>query len=578
MNHLSNTKLFCGFLAIALTFCFVHKSTAHFIWVYADDGKIKVVFGEGLEPDQAQFLDGLSGMKVFSVKEGNHAALELTKQTDGGEGWFEVPLEKAGNAVDLSCEYGVFGRGDRSMFLDYCAKYILFDGQTDTKKVANKLKLDIVPQRVDGKLKLTAYFDGKPLSGAEITAYQLESHSVDATTSDNGSVLIEPATRYVIRAKHVIAEAGEHDGQKFDEKRFYCTLVLDLPGTQSDVVKTNTQMSDSHEANETTLKPVDADLADLPLGLTSFGATILDDKIYVIGGKEGKAHSYAKSYQNRSVFSLNINSESPEWTTVGECLGLQGLAIVGYNGKLYRIGGLEARNAEGEEHDLHSVADFVEFNPDTKEWRELPKLPAGRSSFDACLVGSTIYVVGGWTMSGKEESTWCTDALSFDLNDPEAKWESFETPFKVRALAVRACNDKLYALGGIVEKGGPTAKMHIFDLKKKEWSEGPDIPAEGSMKAFGCSSAVVDNNLLVSTYDGGIYKLNADGKSWARIHELETSGRFFHQMLPIKEAQFVLVGGAHMEVGKIQETEVFEVLPTADKDVAQLKKEHAHKH
>ena len=57
------------------------------------------------------------------------------------------------------------------------------------------------------------------------------------------------------------------------------------------------------------LKAVETDLADFPKGMTSFGATVVGNQIYVIGGKSGKAHAYAKSYQNQDVFSLAIDGE-----------------------------------------------------------------------------------------------------------------------------------------------------------------------------------------------------------------------------------------------------------------------------
>ena len=66
---------------------------------------------------------------------------------------------------------------------------------------------------------------------------------------------------------------------------------------------------------------------------------------------------------------------------------------------------------------------------------------------------------------------------------------------------------------------------------------------------------------MASTYDGGIYALNADHSGWAKIHELD-DGRFFHQMLPVAENRFALVGGSHMESGSHFEVEVFEVTDT----------------
>ena len=324
------------------------------------------------------------------------------------------------------------------------------------------------------------------------------------------------------------------------------------------VARAQTDVEDPPSSQATIeLKEVETELADFPKGMTSFGATVIGDKVFVIGGKSGKAHAYAKSYQNRDVFALAIDGSNNQWQSLGENLGLQGLAIVSYDNKIYRIGGLEARNKEDEDDDLHSVADFKEFDPATKTWTDLPSLPAGRSSIDACVVGSDVYVVGGWTM-GDEDTVWATNMLKFDLSNPSGQWEKIDVPFKTRALAVEAFDKQLVVVGGLKAKGGTTDEVHFYDLKTKQWSVGPAVPA-GKLKAFGCSTAVVDGHLLVSTYDGGIYQLTKDKGSWVKIHQLD-DGRFFHQMLPIAKNRFALVGGSHMETGSHLEIEVFEVV------------------
>ena len=304
------------------------------------------------------------------------------------------------------------------------------------------------------------------------------------------------------------------------------------------------------------IKKVETELADFPKGMTSFGATVIENQIFVIGGKSGKAHAYAKSYQNRDVFVLATDGSNNDWETVGENLGLQGLSIVAYGDKVYRIGGLEARNKEGEDDDLHSVADFKQFDPATQAWTDLPSLPQARSSIDACVVGSNVYVVGGWMM-GDQETEWATNMLKFDLSNPGGQWEKVDVPFKTRALAVEAHNDQLVVVGGIKKDNGPTDEVHICDLKTNKWAVGPAVPAPGRLKAFGCSTTSVAGHVLVSTYDGGIYQLAADNSTWVKIYQLE-NGRFFHQMLPVSENRFAIVGGSHMETGSKLEVEIFE--------------------
>ena len=549
-----------GALLLLASLAITNTTQAHFLWVYTANGNLQVVFGEGLGPDQARFLDGLSDLKAYKVQDGKRVAVELQKKTEDDLGWFETSLDKSGRVVDAHCPYGVFSRGDKSMLLDYSAKYISINhGQA--AKPGTELTLDLVPVFENGQLKISAFFKGYPVKDIEVEVTRLESDTEYATTNESGQALITPASRYLIRGKHVVMEAGELDGKKYSEKRYYCTLVLDT-GLDAAAEKT---VEEKVAAPQPTvrLKKVEAEFAEFPRGMTSFGATVVGKQVFVIGGKSGKAHSYAKSYQNRDVWSLAFdgNGSDNEWQTVGENLGLQGLSVVGYQGKVFRIGGLEARNKEGEEHDLHSVADFKQFDPVTKKWADLPSLPQGRSSIDACVAGNHVYVVGGWTM-GDGDSEWATTMLKFDLDNPAGKWQQVETPFKTRALAVRSHNNQLIVVGGLQQDGGPTNQVHVYDLKTNKWTQGPDIPAEGGIKAFGCSAVSMAGHLLVSTYDGGIYQLAEGNSGWAKVHELK-SGRFFHQMLPVGENQFALIGGAHMDTGRHLEVEVFEVSSSA---------------
>ena len=557
MKRIKQINVIVGLLLAQLIYC--ANADAHFVFVYSEDGKIKVVFGEDTDPDQAQFLGGLKDMKAFTTIDGESKELTFEKMVEGDDGWFEVSRDSVGDEVSVACPYGIFGRGDKSMLLDYSAKFVQLSSQsklTPTKGLA----LDLVPEMTDGKLKITTYFKGMPLSNAEVKLVRVETDSMETTSDETGSLIVSPNARYIVRAKHTLEEAGEIDGKSYSEKKYYCTLVLDIAGDSSSEKAVASQATAHSQPVESSvvIEKVDGEFADFPRGMTSFGAAAIDGRVFVVGGKAGKAHSYAKSYQNRDVFCLDFNSESSQWKSVGENLGLQGLAIVAHDGKFYRIGGLEARNEEGDEHDLHSIADVLKFDPADQSWTQMPSLPEGRSSFDATVHDDKIYVVGGWKMTGEDDPVWAEDVLVFDLEKPESDWQRIPAPFCTRALAVRVHGDKLVAVGGIEDGGGPTAAVHIFDPKTNSWTEGAAIPTEGGMKAFGCSAVTVNENLLVSTYDGNVYRLSDDWSQWEVAYKLE-NGRFFHQMLPLDDSRFVIVGGSHMEHGSQNEVEVFKI-------------------
>ena len=290
-------------------------------------------------------------------------------------------------------------------------------------------------------------------------------------------------------------------------------------------------------------------LPELPVGVTSFGGALCGDDLFVWGGHCGEAHQYNASGQNRILYRLNLKDPT-EWKAEHESeRGRQGLAMVSHDGKLYRMGGFEARNEQGDEHDLHSVTDFEMYDVAVGEWVPLTPMPESRSSFDAVVVADKLFVMGGWSLAGEGNTKWSEPAYSFDLSNPEGQWTELPAPpFQRRAMSLAFDDDKIYVIGGMQKAGGPTRKVDVYNTSTQEWSEGPELPGEQGMEGFGNSAFNIDGSLCVTTYSGMVYSL-ADHSEWKKMGELET-GRFFHRLLPIGERKFALVGGANMESGK----------------------------
>ncbi len=557
-------------LFIILILGLVCQSSAfgHFVWVAKTDdgGQVRIYFGEGPHPDKAQFLGGLKEIKVWSVDaNGNAKPLAYEKKTEGENGWFEAKAGSSIRAVDVDCQYGLFSRGEKSMLLHYCAKYS--DYQPGMKTNANpKLPVDVICQCGDQMTTFNVLHNQKPVVESEVQIVEQGGQVHDLKTDSQGMVKLDkvPNGQWLVRAKVTEPKAGTFDGKEYSEKRTYCTLVIGLQKTQvKNSEQADSESTKSTESAEGISQPFASklktgkSLPELPVGITSFGGAVVGDHVYAFGGHCGHAHEYYKGAQNSKLYRLNWNSPT-DWEVVHEgSSGLQGLAMVQHQGNLYRVGGFVARNEEGEDQDLHSVGEFARFNSDKNAWEQLSPMPVPRSSLDAVVVGDKLFVVGGWTLAGKDSTVWCDDAVWIDLKDKDAKWQKLDVPFKRRALSVGFQGDKLYVIGGMREKGGPTGEVSVYDIANNKWSDGPKLPGEKGMEGFGNSCFNVGGKLVLSTYSGQVLRLN-DGKAgWEKLHELET-GRFFHRLLPLNKNKFVLVGGANMDVGKLHDVEVFE--------------------
>lgn len=548
--------------AIALVSLTAQTTQAHFIFLApqaSKDGKttVQIYFGEDATPDDPSFLKYTDGMKAWSVdSKGTATELDLTRTDEEKTATVNASsLEDA--LVVATHDLGVMNRGDVKFRLKYYAKSGPAAGATAWSKIdtSKQLALDTIPEMVKDGCLLHVLFNGKAMEGCEVVASGPNEFDFKGTTGESGTITlpIKSPGVYSIRAKHADGTAGSLEGKDFSETRHYSTLTLQLP-------------SDLSGSVGQTLQPLEQPV-------TSFGGAMIGDNLYIYGGHTGGAHSYSHKEQDHHVRQLNL--KTGEWTVLGEGPSLQGLALVAVKNKLYRIGGFTAKNAEGEEHDLWSQDSVAAFNLDTNKWEEMPSLPEPRSSFDAAVLNGKIYVIGGWKMAGEEDSVWHQTAWVLDPSAEKPEWKAIaEPPFQRRALATAAFNGKIYAIGGMQSKGGPTVRSDVYDPETNEWSQGPELVVaeepktekdseprggfSGSMTGFGASAFATGGQLYVTTINGELQRLSKDGSQFEIVSHTPTA-RFFHRMLPVSPSQLLVVGGANMTIGKFEEVEILDV-------------------
>jgi N-acetylneuraminic acid mutarotase len=299
-----------------------------------------------------------------------------------------------------------------------------------------------------------------------------------------------------------------------------------------------------------------SELSPLSAPITSFGATVADGYLYVFGGHLGSPHKYSADQQANKLLRLNLGKPG-EWETVAEGPRRTGLAMVAYRGKLYRIGGWEAKNAAGETWNLHSRRDFARFDPKAGQWEDLAPLPRGRSSHDAAVLGTRLYVVGGWELKGEGDGDWHDTAYVCDLAEQQPQWKEIaKPPFRRRALAVAAYDGKLYAIGGMDDSNEMTTAVNIYDPQSNVWSQGPAVPGRG-FDGFGISAFGTNAGLFASSRSGIVCRLDTGRNAWVEIGKLNHA-RFFHRLLAVDEQRLVVVGGTSRG-GKVPEVESLEL-------------------
>jgi hypothetical protein len=310
----------------------------------------------------------------------------------------------------------------------------------------------------------------------------------------------------------------------------------------------------------TTTKPVNTVLAPLPETVTSFGAVTSDGWLYVFGGHKGERHDYNIEMVSGSFQRLQL-SNGRAWEKLPSSTPGQGLPLVAYDNCLYRIGGMAARNHEGEKQDLYSLAIVQKFDPKIGRWENMTSLPAVRSSDDAVVVGDKLYVAGGWQLDGgTNKPVWPANALVLDLAHPAAGWKTFPQPFQRRGLALATDGSRIYCIGGMDSDNKPTLAVEVYHPATGEWTKGPSLPP-GPLKGFSCSAIAHGGRVYVSAFQGDLLRLSKDGQSWEAVGKLDHP-RLAHRLVTAGKSQLIALGG---EDGEETKRPDLELLTPSDK-------------
>jgi N-acetylneuraminic acid mutarotase len=226
--------------------------------------------------------------------------------------------------------------------------------------------------------------------------------------------------------------------------------------------------------------------------------------------------------------------------------------LAAHQGKVYRVGGMQPRNAPGEPTDKHSVRDVACFDPKVGKWEALPSLPAGRSSHDVVVSGDKLVVVGGWDQKGKgQRPVWHDTALVLDLAASSPEWKSIPQPFKRRALSAAAVGPKVYVIAGLGADGGDK-RVDVLDVATGTWSTGPMLPG-GDRVAFAPAAGVVNGQVVVNTFEGPVYRLTTGADAWEKVG-VAVHRRMVARLVAFGKDAVLLVGGASgaRNVGEVE--------------------------
>jgi N-acetylneuraminic acid mutarotase len=228
--------------------------------------------------------------------------------------------------------------------------------------------------------------------------------------------------------------------------------------------------------------------ADLPTGRSFLTTTVLDGKIYAMGGIRGKPEGYAGSARVE-VYDPASNS----WTKKADMLaGRGGLASVVVDGKIYAIGGAPDTT-------LPPVATVEVYDPAANTWIRTADMPEARDGVTAGQVNGKIFVIGG---AGYNPVTFERIALpTVEEFDPALGIWRKKTDMPTPRYALSSCviDGKVYALGGLMltfamaTPAMATAAVEAYDPAADTWTKRANMPEA----RWGAAAVALDGKIDV---------------------------------------------------------------------------------
>ncbi|MBL7184951.1 MAG: hypothetical protein ISS70_01385 [Phycisphaerae bacterium] len=200
--------------------------------------------------------------------------------------------------------------------------------------------------------------------------------------------------------------------------------------------------------------------ADMPTARVFLAASVVDGKIYVIGGETywpgGTALATVEAYDpTTDAWTKKADMPAPR----------DALTTSVVNGKIYAIGGY--RRTIGD-----TLATVEEYDPATDTWTEKADIPTARQLLSTSVVNGKIYAIGGIP-----EKTWPAFSTVEEYDPVTDTWTKKADMPAPRTAATSVVDEKIYAFGGSASRGGiDTASLFQYDPATDTWTVKDDMP------------------------------------------------------------------------------------------------------
>jgi N-acetylneuraminic acid mutarotase len=264
--------------------------------------------------------------------------------------------------------------------------------------------------------------------------------------------------------------------------------------------------------------------ANMPMVRAAGASSVVNGRIYVMGGV---STLWAVPYSSVEEYDPATDTWTPK-TNIPTPRSWLSSSVV--NGKIYAIGG--ASRYQGTPHST-----VEEYDPATDTWARKADMPTARACLCTSVVNGRIYAIGG--CPGFNE--WNLSLSTVEEYDPATDtWRTkADMPTPRTYISTCAVNGKIYAFGGLRARADHVAPVEEYDPATDTWTTKADIPTvrsgvatsavNGKLYAIG---GWVGTSTVLSTveeYDPDLLVVDFNGDGKVDFKDFSMLAYYWHQ-------------------------------------------------
>ncbi|BFH17394.1 hypothetical protein WJ0W_002188 [Paenibacillus melissococcoides] len=230
-----------------------------------------------------------------------------------------------------------------------------------------------------------------------------------------------------------------------------------------------------------------------------------------------------------------------------------GAATATVNGYIYVFGG-SSGGKEAYSGTKHNTTYM--YDPTTDTWTEKKNMPTARAGLTTAVVNNKIYVIGGYLdKNGKVERTNIVEV--YDTQTDE--WSTVANMPTARSWApATAIGDKIYVFGG-GNSNGALKNTECYDTSTDTWTRKTDMP----LPANGIASVEIGGKIYVfggwdfSSTHGSILEYDPETDSWLKKNE-STMPRNGMGVSVVNDKAYILGGSSNGANGILSSVEIYD--------------------